>query len=151
ASGLWFSGSGGPIRPGFATPGEVRTISPREGRACTGPVTYIGQEKVAEDVRNLKAAIAGKDVEGYVAALGPLSLAAGVNNQHYRTEEEYMTAVADAVREEYKAVTDAGLILQVDEPNFFTAWMFYPDYTVEEYRKLLEGYVEVINYALEAI
>ena len=48
-------------------------------------------------------------------------------------------------------ITDAGLILQIDEPNFLTAWMFYPDYTVEEYRKLLEGYVEVINYALEGI
>src|SRR5918911_410360 len=57
ASGLWFAGSGGPIRPGFATPGEVRQIASRDTRACTGPITYIGQDAVAEDVRNLKAAI----------------------------------------------------------------------------------------------
>ena len=47
--------------------------------------------------------------------------------QYYPSEEAYMTAVAEAVREEYKAITDAGLIVQIDEPNFLTAWMFYPD------------------------
>jgi 5-methyltetrahydropteroyltriglutamate--homocysteine methyltransferase len=151
ASGLWFSGSGGPIRPGFATPGEVRAISPREGRACTGPVTYTAHEKVAEDIKNLKAAIAGKDVEGYVAALGPLSLGAGVNNQYYKTEEEYMFAVADAVREEYKSVTDAGLILQVDEPEFLTTWSFYPDWTIDDLRTYLSFAVEVINHALRGL
>src|SRR6266567_2714399 len=63
ASGLWLSGSGGPIRPGFATPGEVRNTNLRESRACTGPVKYTGQSAVAEDIKNLKAALAGKDVE----------------------------------------------------------------------------------------
>jgi 5-methyltetrahydropteroyltriglutamate--homocysteine methyltransferase len=151
ASGLWFSGSGGPIRPGFATPGEQRSISPRETRACTAPVTYIGQAAVAEDVRNLKAAIAGKDVEGYVAALGPLSLGAGVRNEYYNSEEEYMLAVADACREEYRAITDAGLILQMDEPEFCTTWSFYPDWTVEDLRKYLSSAVEVINHALRGL
>ena len=60
ASGLWFSGSGGPVRPGFATPGEVRNTNLREARACTGPVKYTGQAAVAEDIKNLKAALAGK-------------------------------------------------------------------------------------------
>src|SRR5436305_2505769 len=88
ASGLWFSGSGGPIRPGFATPGEVRQIAPRDTRACTEPIRYIGQSAVAEDIANLQAATRGKDVEGYIAALGPLSLGAGIHNLHYKTEEE---------------------------------------------------------------
>src|ERR1700694_5470265 len=95
-SGLWYSGSGGPIRPGFATPGEVRQITNRGTRACTAPVKYIGQAAVAEDVANLKAAIEGKDVEGYVAALGPLSLGAGIHNQYYPNEEENSKAVANA-------------------------------------------------------
>src|SRR5712692_5379202 len=86
ASGLWFSGSGGPIRPGFATPGEVRQITPRETRACTEPIRYIGQSAAAEDIANLQAAIQGKDVEGYIAALGPLSLGAGVHNLYYNSE-----------------------------------------------------------------
>ena len=151
ASGLWFSGSGGPIRPGFATPGEVRTINQREARAATEPIKYIGQAAVAEDVKNLKAAIAGKDVEGYVAALGPLSLGAGVNNQYYNSEQEYMMAVADAVHEEYKAITDAGLIVQVDEPEFCTTYSFYPEWSVDDLRNYLRGAVEVINHALRDI
>jgi 5-methyltetrahydropteroyltriglutamate--homocysteine methyltransferase len=62
-----------------------------------------------------------------------------------------MFAVADAVREEYKAITDAGLILQVDEPEFATTWMFYPDWTVEQYRDHLDFCVEIINHALRGL
>jgi 5-methyltetrahydropteroyltriglutamate--homocysteine methyltransferase len=149
ASGLWLSGSGGPVRPGFATPGAPQLS--RQVRVCTGPVTYTAQAAIAEDVANLKAAIAGKDVEGYLAALGPLSLGAGVVNEYYPSEETYMMAVAEAVREEYRAITDAGLIVQIDEPEFCTSWMFYPDWSVEEYRKYLAFCVEVINHALEGV
>ncbi|HEY7465690.1 MAG TPA: cobalamin-independent methionine synthase II family protein [Dehalococcoidia bacterium] len=150
-SGLWFAGSGGPVRPGFMTPGEVRNTNLRETRACTGPVTYTGHDKVKTDIDNLKAAIAGRDVEGYIAALGPLSLGAGVRNEYYKSEEEYMMAVAEAVREEYKAITDAGLIVQVDEPEFCTSWMFYPEWSVEEYRKYLGFCVDVLNHSIEGL
>jgi 5-methyltetrahydropteroyltriglutamate--homocysteine methyltransferase len=150
-SGLWFAGSGGPIRPGFMTPGEVRNTNLRETRACTGPIKYTGYDAVKTDVENLKAAIAGKDVEGYVAALGPLSLGAGVRNDYYKSEEEYMSAVAEAVREEYKAITDGGLIVQVDEPEFCTSWMFYPDWSVEEYRKYLGFCVDILNHSIEGL
>ncbi|HEY4686043.1 MAG TPA: cobalamin-independent methionine synthase II family protein [Dehalococcoidia bacterium] len=150
ASGLWFAGSGGPVRPGFATPGEVRQLG-AQVRVCTGPVKYTAHEAIKADVANLKAAIAGKDVEGYIAALGPLSLGAGVANEHYRTEDEYMMAVAEACREEYKAITDAGLIVQVDEPEFCTTWMFYPDWDVSQYRKYLEWAVEILNDSLRGL
>jgi 5-methyltetrahydropteroyltriglutamate--homocysteine methyltransferase len=151
ASGLWFSGSGGPVRPGFATPGEVRNTNLREQRACTGSLAYVGHEAVRLDVGDLKAAISGKDVEGYIAALGPLSLGAGVRNDYYKTEEEYMAAVAEACREEYKAITDAGLIVQLDEPEFCTSWMFYPDWSIEEYRKYLGFCVDVLNHSIEGL
>jgi len=150
-SGLWFSGSGGPIRPGFATPGETRQPAQRETRACTGPVKYTGQAAVNADIANLKAAIAGKDVEGYIAALGPLSLGAGIRNEHYASEDEYLMAVADACRQEYKAITDAGLIVQVDEPEFCTSWMFYPDWDAPQYRSFLEHAVEILNYSLRGL
>ena len=150
-SGLWFAGSGGPVRPGFSTPGEVRNTNLREQRACTGPIAYTGQEAVKADVDSLRAAIAGKDVEGYVAALGPLSLGAGVRNDYYKTEEEYMTAVAEACREEYKAITDGGLIVQLDEPEFCTSWMFYPEWSVEEYRKYLGFCVDILNHSIEGL
>src|SRR5262249_32816630 len=67
------------------------------------------------------------------------------------SEEAYMIAVAEAVREEYKVITDAGLILQVDEPEFCTSWMFYPDWSVEEYRTYLAFCVEIINHALAGL
>jgi 5-methyltetrahydropteroyltriglutamate--homocysteine methyltransferase len=153
-SGLWFAGSGGPVRPGFVQPGRTQSFGPVAGgqtRVCSGPVKYTGQEAIKLDVANLKAAIAGKDVEGCITALGPLSLGAGVTNEHYQSEDDYMQAVADACREEYKAITDAGLILQVDEPEFCTTWMFYPDWDVPQYRKYLGWAVDIINHALRGL
>ena len=154
ASGLWFAGSGGPIRPGFATPGgTMQQIggAGREQRIAKGPITYVGQAGVQSDIKNLKAALQGTDAEGYIAALGPLSLGAGIHNEYYKSEEDYMMGVAEAVREEYKAITDAGFIVQVDEPEFLTSWYFYPDYTIEEYRKYLGFCVDVINHSIEGL
>ncbi len=150
-SGLWFSGSGGPIRPGFATQGGMRSPNQRAPRVCTSAVTYSGQTAVQADVDHIKAAIHGRDVEGYIAALGPLSLGAGVRNEHYSSEEEYMMAVAEACREEYKTITDAGLIVQVDEPEFCTSWTFYPDWNVNDLRKYLSFCVEVINRSIQGL
>jgi 5-methyltetrahydropteroyltriglutamate--homocysteine methyltransferase len=148
-SGLWLSGSGGPIRPGFSTPGAPRL--PDTERVCTSPISYTAHSTIQSDIETLKAAIGNRDTEAYAAALGPLSLGAGVRNEYYPTEEAYMTAVAEAVREEYKAITDAGLILQVDEPEFATSWMFYPDWSIAEYRTYLEFCVGIINHALEGL
>jgi 5-methyltetrahydropteroyltriglutamate--homocysteine methyltransferase len=149
ASGLWLSGSGGPIRPGFATPGAPRPAA--TARVSTGAVKYTAQSVIQSDMATLKQAVEGKGVEAFAAALGPLSLGAGARNEYYPSEEAYMMAVAEAVREEYKAITDAGFIVQIDEPEFATSWMFYPDWSVEQYRKYLEFCVEVINHALEGL
>jgi 5-methyltetrahydropteroyltriglutamate--homocysteine methyltransferase len=151
ASGLWFSGSGGPVRPGFATPGEVRQVGGRDTRICSGPVKYTGQDAIKEDTANLNAAVQGKDVEGCITALGPLSLGAGVRNEYYPNEEEYMMAVAEACGEEYRAIAAAGLIVQLDEPEFCTSWSFYPDWNVEDLRKYLGFCVDVLNHSLEGV
>jgi 5-methyltetrahydropteroyltriglutamate--homocysteine methyltransferase len=151
ASGLWLSGSGGSIRPGFVAPGRGQQPTARQDRVCTGPVKYTAHEQIKQDVANITTALAGTDVEGFIAALGPISLGAGSHNEYYPSEEAYLQAVAEAVREEYRAIVDGGLIVQIDEPNFFTAWMFYPDDTVDEYRKRLESYVEIINHALDGL
>ncbi len=147
-SGLWMAGSGGPIRPGFMTPGAP---PPMNDRVCTGPVEYVGHDAARADVERLQQSLAGKDVEGYFASLGVLSLGARGINEHYDSEEEYMTAVAEAMREEYKIITDAGFIVQIDEPEFATTWTFYPDWTVEDMRRYLEKAVEYINHSLEGI
>ena len=117
--------------------------------ALHGPITYTAA--AGGGYRESPAALQGKDVEGYIAALGPLSLGAGVANAYYNTEQEYMLAVADACHAEYKAITDAGLILQVDEPEFCTTWSFYPDWTVDDLRRYLGSAVEVINHALRGL
>ena len=148
-SGLWLSGSGGPVRPGFATPGASPV--PKTERICTAPIGYIGQKAIAADVDAMKAGLAGKDNEGFIAALGPLSLGAGAHNEYYPDEQSYMVAVADAIREEYKTIVESGMILQIDEPEFCTSWMFYPDWSVADLRKYLEASVELINYAIRGL
>jgi 5-methyltetrahydropteroyltriglutamate--homocysteine methyltransferase len=150
-SGLWLQGSGGPVRPGFFTPGAP--AEPTRERVCTGPVSYTGQEAIKADIDALTKAMAGKDgdTEGFVAALGPLSLGAGARNEYYSSEEEYMTAVAECVRGEYRAIAAAGLIVQIDEPEFATSWQFYPDWDTARYRKFLGWCVEIINHALAGI
>jgi 5-methyltetrahydropteroyltriglutamate--homocysteine methyltransferase len=152
ASGLWFAGSGGAIRPGFATPGK-NSFNPSNREAiCNGPIRYTGYDAIRKDIEAIRKGLAGrKGVDGFIASLGPLSFGAGARNMHYRDERDYMFAVAECMREEYKAITDAGLLLQVDEPEFATTWMFYPDWSVADYRKYLEFSVEVINHALEGI
>ncbi len=148
-SGLWLTGSGGPIRPGFATPGQAP--APFPALVATGEIKYIGQEAIAADIAALKTGLEGHSEQGFIAALGPLSLAAGRRNEFYASEDEYMVAAAEAMRAEYKAVTDAGLIVQIDEPEFFTTWSFYPEWSVEDLRKYLEKGVEFINHSLEGV
>jgi 5-methyltetrahydropteroyltriglutamate--homocysteine methyltransferase len=150
-SGLWLQGSGGPVRPGFFKPGgsPERTTE----RVATGPVRYTGHAAIKADTDALTKALAGKpaEVEGFVAALGPLSLGAGARNEYYSSEEEYLTAVAEVVSQEYKAITDAGFIVQIDEPEFATSWQFFPDWDVPRYRQYLEFCVEIINHALAGL
>jgi 5-methyltetrahydropteroyltriglutamate--homocysteine methyltransferase len=150
-SGLWLQGSGGPVRPGFfkAAPPAEKTTE----RVATGPVRYTGHDAIKADTDALARALNGKpaEAEGFVAALGPLSLGAGARNEYYSSEEEYMMAVAEAMREEYKAITDAGFIVQIDEPEFATSWQFFPDWDVARYREYLEFCVRVINHALEGL
>ncbi|HEV7664996.1 MAG TPA: epoxyalkane--coenzyme M transferase [Chloroflexota bacterium] len=148
-SGLWMQGSGGPIRPGFFTPGAPKPATTE--RVCTGPVKYTAQAQIRSDLEIFKNALQGKAAEGFVAALGPLSLGAGSRNTYYPSEEAYMTAVAEAVREEYRAIAAAGFTVQVDEPEFLTSWMFYPDWSIDEYRRYLEFCVQIINHSLDGV
>jgi 5-methyltetrahydropteroyltriglutamate--homocysteine methyltransferase len=142
-------GSGGPIRPGFFTPGAPKPATTE--RVCTGPVKYTAQAQIRSDLEIFKNALQGKAAEGFVAALGPLSLGAGSRNTYYPSEEAYMTAVAEAVREEYRAIAAAGFTVQVDEPEFLTSWMFYPDWSIDEYRRYLEFCVQIINHSLDGV
>ena len=153
ASGLSNQGSGGPIRPGFFTPGGNPGAgqNQRTQRVVTGPIKYTGQEAIKEDVANMKAAIEGKDVEGCIMALGVGTFCAQPFNEYYRDQKDYLFGAAEALREEYKVITDAGLIVQLDEPELARAWHFYPDWTIEQYRNYVELLIEAINHSVEGI
>jgi 5-methyltetrahydropteroyltriglutamate--homocysteine methyltransferase len=116
---------------------------------CTGPVTYIGQEATRADIANFKAALEAQGIEeGFMTAIAPGS-AARVGNEHYQTEEEFIYACADALREEYAAIIDAGLILQLDDPSIAENWdQVNPEPTVEDYRKFTMIRVEAMNHAI---
>lgn len=119
---------------------------------CTGPVIYRGHEAVKTDIANLKSAVMGLPHEDiFVPAIAPSYIAASFANEYYRTEEEFEQAVADAMREEFKTIVDAGFILQVDDPRLVTYYMIHPELSVADCRKWAEQRVEAINYSLHGI
>ena len=85
---------------------------------CTGPISYKGHAQVHADIDNLKAALDGANVqEAFLPAISPAGIEEWQTNRYYKTDEEHLYALADAMHEEYKAIVDAGLLLQVDDPR----------------------------------
>jgi len=121
--------------------------------AVTGPVTYRGYVAVQRDIANLKAAAGGLNVDGlFMAAVAPASVAPGYHTAHYRTEQESLFAIADALHEEYQAIVDAGFILQVDDAYLAIKYdLMVPPNTLKEYREWAELRVAALNRALAGI
>jgi 5-methyltetrahydropteroyltriglutamate--homocysteine methyltransferase len=119
---------------------------------CTGPVSYRGHEAVQADIDNLKAAVKGQNHEEvFMPAIASSYVASTFSNEYYRTHEEYEQAVSDAIRQEYKAIVDAGFILQIDDPRLISYYMMNPDLSVEDCRKWAEKRVEAINDSIRDI
>ncbi len=119
---------------------------------CAGPVTYNGHEALQRDIANVKAATDGVQTEEvFMTAISPSDVEGQQANEHYSSEEEYLYAIADAMHEEYKAIVDAGLLLQVDDPRLLTYYISQPDLQVEDCRRWAELRVEVLNHALRDI
>jgi len=119
---------------------------------CVGPVTYKGQDAIKSDIAHFKAALKASGVEeGFMTSVAPAS-AARFANVYYKTDEEFMFAVGEAMREEYKAIVDAGLILQLDDPAIAENWdMINPEPPVEAYKKFSMVRVEALNHALRGL
>ncbi|MGN6403017.1 cobalamin-independent methionine synthase II family protein [Sinomonas sp.] len=115
----------------------------------TGPITYVGQEAIQRDVAHLKEALAANGFEtGFLPALSPGS-ASRIANEYYTSDEELVYACADAMREEYKAIVEAGLTVQIDDPSIAENWdMINPEPTVEDYLAFTQLRVEALNYAI---
>jgi 5-methyltetrahydropteroyltriglutamate--homocysteine methyltransferase len=120
---------------------------------CTGPVRYRGHGQLRRDIDNFKSALAAAgDVEGFLPAVAPASVATNRRNEHYATDEELLFAVADALREEYRAIIEAGLHLQVDDAWFPMMYeLIVPPGTMEDYRGWAQLRVEALNHALAGL
>ena len=120
--------------------------------ACTGPITYSGQTDLKTDLDNLKAALNGVGVrEAFVTSISATNLELYFPNRYYRSDEEYQTALADALNVEYRAIVDAGFVLQIDDPRLATHFSRTPDASIEDCRRFIASRVESTNYALRGI
>src|SRR5499426_2005939 len=119
---------------------------------CTGKVTYRGQAAIQADIDNLRAAVKGRPHEEvFVPAIAPSYIFATLTNEYYRTPEEYEQALADALREEYRAIVDAGFTVQIDDPRLVTYYMMNADASIEDCRQWAAKRVEAINESLRGI
>lgn len=117
---------------------------------CVEPLKYIGQDEVNSDIANLKAALEGKSAaEAFLPAIAPGTLEHWMKNEYYPNAEAYLFAIAEAMREEYKAIIDAGFVLQIDDPDLADAWQMHPEMSVAEYRKYQEMRIDALNHGLK--
>ena len=119
---------------------------------CVEPLTYVGQEALEEDLANFTAALQDARVEeAFVSANTPGTIEHWLRNEYYPSVEAFLYAIADAMHEEYKAITDAGFLLQIDDPDLPDGWQMYPEMSVAEYRKYAQLRVEALNHGLRGI
>lgn len=128
------------------------TVTGAPTEACVGAVAYTGEASVARDIANLKAAI--KDVaieEAFITSVAPASTAYNGVNEFYGSERDYVYALADALRHEYRAIADAGLVVQVDDAVLANMYDLLVRRSPAEYRTWAQLRVDALNHALEGI
>jgi 5-methyltetrahydropteroyltriglutamate--homocysteine methyltransferase len=120
--------------------------------ACVGRVSYRGLEAVRTDIANLKAAVAGAQVDDvFMTAASPGVIAVFLQNQHYPTHDEYIAALAEVMKSEYDEIHQAGLVLQLDCPDLAMTRHMSGDESLEEFRRRAKVHVEAINHATRDI
>jgi 5-methyltetrahydropteroyltriglutamate--homocysteine methyltransferase len=121
--------------------------------ACNGPISYRDHEAYRRDIANFKAALAGQQVEeAFICSITPGNVAQVLANQYYPSREAYLRALADALKEEYAAILDAGFVLQLDACDLaMDRHINFQNNTVAEFRDVIEGNVAMINYATQGL
>ena len=118
-------------------------------RFCVAPIKYVGQEKVKRDIANLKSAMAAAGAkDAFLPSAGPIPM---FQNEHYTSEEEFILAFGEAMREEYQAILDAGFDLQIDLPRLVSHWDDRKTMTLPEYRTWMENRIAHMNHALRGL
>jgi 5-methyltetrahydropteroyltriglutamate--homocysteine methyltransferase len=126
--------------------------SARPRWACTGPIKYVGQAALAADLQNLRLALQGMDpADAFMPSVSPSSCAGLTENRFYKSEEEHVFAVAEAMREEYEGIVAAGLQVQIDDPRLAMHYMLTPDEDIKQARAWARQRVEALNHALRNI
>lgn len=120
--------------------------------STVAPLTYRGQDAVASDVAGLRAALTAHGLSrGFITSIAPGS-GARTGNTHYGSEEEHIWAWADVMREEYRAIVDAGLTVQIDDPSLAESWdQINPEPSVADYRAFLQTRIDAINHAIQGL
>lgn len=141
--------------PDYYQSAEAQQVSAPRRRAlmvCTGPVKYKGHDQLKAELEALKSALGQvKAAEAFVPAIAPSNIETTTPNEYYPTPEAYVFAIAEAMHEEYKAIVDAGFLLQVDDPFLVTYYIMRPELSIAECRKWGELRVEALNAALKGI
>src|SRR3954451_13720234 len=134
---------------GDPSSGAALPTPPTAAPVARGPITYIGQDAIKQDIANMKAAMDAAGVEdGFMNSVAPGSCAR-FGNEHYESDVDLMYACADALREEYQAIIDAGLMLQLDDPGIAENWdQINPAPSVEDYKRFTMVRVEALNHAI---
>ena len=120
---------------------------------CTGPVSSKGQGELQKDISNLKAAMSAHGrTRGFMNAASPGVISLFLQNDYYKTREEYLSALADAMKTEYETIVESGLDLQLDCPDLaLSRHMLFNDLTDDEFLKVAASHVEALNYALKDV
>jgi 5-methyltetrahydropteroyltriglutamate--homocysteine methyltransferase len=122
------------------------------GHVCNGPISYRGHDELRRNIADLKSALASSNaVEGFFTAVAPASTGYDAENQFYNDEREYVFAIAEALREEYLAIINAGLVLQVDDAVLANMYDELMQQGPQRYRAWAELRVEALNHALRGI
>jgi len=138
----------------FCVPGEEPRFSPPTKTIVTGPIKGRATEAIRREIDVFKAALAaaGGAEEAFICVFAPGWLDHHIFDEYYGNDEAFVFALADALREEYRAVVDAGFILQIDDPGVMTSWdMIKPQPTIAEYRRYLKCRIDALNHALDGI
>jgi len=136
----------------FAANTRAQALGPPTMPVCVGPLRYVGQAELQKDLDNFKAALEGVSPAGaYLPANTPGTIEHWIANEYYKSDEEFVFAIAETMNEEYRAIVDAGFLLQIDDPDLPDGWNCIPDITLPDYRKYAEMRVAALNHALRGI
>ena len=134
-------------------------LDAREGVAtttdavCVGPITYTGQAELQRDIDNFKAALGNVAVaEAFLPVAAPASVIPDRKNEYYKTDEDLLHAIGEAMRTEYRMIVDAGFLLQLDDARAAVTFdRMVPPGSLADYRSWVEAHIEVLNHAIEGI